>query len=902
MKTISVAFCSGLIAVMVLFTGGNFFPAHADSPLVGEKTLIGDNAGNPAAGVGDGRFLVVWESFSSASSNIQGAFVTEMSDQITPEDTIILGVQKICRPDDPRDCMYPAQMHPAMGFDPVNSEFWVLWADNRDGFLEGAEHSWSIYGTRVDPLGEYMVVYDFPMEESADEQSYPAVSPNADLFVWQDSCHSPNEPHIVGWIKLLDEFPISPYEDGDEVEPAVGFDGTDYLVAWKFFDNAGENSGIYGQIAGGDGELIGEPFLIFSKLCNRIDIAFDGTNYLVVWDSSIGGNRLILCQLVSPAGALVGSRTVFSGGTNMYYPAVAFDGLNYLVVWEWRTLDQNRGIWGQWISTDGERLGEKFQIEAFDTGTSAGNGPDLAFLAQVDTRRYLVVWEESPHRKVYGRLIAPRKPRLTLSAGPANPREQITPAVAGNLGVTHLNLSLDHSAPAPAEISAMTFTFAGNGDLNDILSAGLYRDTTCQGISEDLIGTAVFNGNAVTVDSLTETIAPGADTCFLLKYEFGQASPPCPCSVYGADIRPEDILVTIPDGQLETAGETVNGSVQADYPETELIGDNRRKAKRNKILPDPLSVRLTHGLDTDCRTGWQVRFAIDGIPDGAAGQILGCGGPECVVPFDDAGEARIAFTSGDINGTYDITAVCEPSPGNPYACPPRAIAPLVFHVDVECYLLTLATTPQGTGSVGTSPLDTCYDPGRAVTLTALPNAGSVFDHWEGHLSGNVNPGIITMNEDKQVTAVFASGSSPLDADFSAEPLGGPPTMEVRFTDLSTGVITGWLWDFGDGMTSTARHPVHVYNATGTYTVGLTVAGPGGADTETRTDMITVFIIPGDIDNDGNVTLMDVICSLQISSGHDMNGKPVNPAASIEASHRIGMPEAIYAIQKLADMR
>lgn len=77
------------------------------------------------------------------------------------------------------------------------------------------------------------------------------------------------------------------------------------------------------------------------------------------------------------------------------------------------------------------------------------------------------------------------------------------------------------------------------------------------------------------------------------------------------------------------------------------------------------------------------------------------------------------------------------------------------------------------------------------------------------------------------------------ANFSATPLTGTAPSNVLFTDTSTGNITARSWTFGDGGTSTALQPGHTYTTAGTYTVSLTVTGPGGSHTKTRTGYITV---------------------------------------------------------------
>ena len=82
-----------------------------------------------------------------------------------------------------------------------------------------------------------------------------------------------------------------------------------------------------------------------------------------------------------------------------------------------------------------------------------------------------------------------------------------------------------------------------------------------------------------------------------------------------------------------------------------------------------------------------------------------------------------------------------------------------------------------------------------------------------------------------------------NANFSALPRQGEAPLNVNFFDTSVEYtsceITDWEWDFGDGETSTETSPDHIYTEDGEYTVSLTVTSAGGANTETKTDYITV---------------------------------------------------------------
>lgn len=67
-----------------------------------------------------------------------------------------------------------------------------------------------------------------------------------------------------------------------------------------------------------------------------------------------------------------------------------------------------------------------------------------------------------------------------------------------------------------------------------------------------------------------------------------------------------------------------------------------------------------------------------------------------------------------------------------------------------------------------------------------------------------------------------------EAGFSFSTLGCGSS--VAFVDTSLNLPSTWLWDFGDGMSSTDESPIHTYASSGTYTVMLVAANQNGSDT------------------------------------------------------------------------
>jgi PKD repeat protein len=78
-------------------------------------------------------------------------------------------------------------------------------------------------------------------------------------------------------------------------------------------------------------------------------------------------------------------------------------------------------------------------------------------------------------------------------------------------------------------------------------------------------------------------------------------------------------------------------------------------------------------------------------------------------------------------------------------------------------------------------------------------AGSRFDDSGGSNKGAVY--LLYLNDGTRV---------PPRPDFAATPTTGDVPLAVDFTDLSTGDVTGWSWDFGDGTGSDQPSPSHTY--------------------------------------------------------------------------------------------
>lgn len=78
----------------------------------------------------------------------------------------------------------------------------------------------------------------------------------------------------------------------------------------------------------------------------------------------------------------------------------------------------------------------------------------------------------------------------------------------------------------------------------------------------------------------------------------------------------------------------------------------------------------------------------------------------------------------------------------------------------------------------------------------------------------------------------------VNSSFSISTGSGCIDALVTFTDLSTGPVVNWVWDFGDGNSSVLPSPTHTYESSGLYTITLTV-DDGAGDFDSFSQFYTV---------------------------------------------------------------
>lgn len=183
-------------------------------------------------------------------------------------------------------------------------------------------------------------------------------------------------------------------------------------------------------------------------------------------------------------------------------------------------------------------------------------------------------------------------------------------------------------------------------------------------------------------------------------------------------------------------------------------------------------------------------------------------------------------------GTYNVSLVVSNQTGSDT---------LVQVVTVV--MLDAGFTVSGNMIVGETITFTSTDAGASQWFWDFDDSSGGLGETELHVfqdTGTYNVTLITENSfsclDTITQAVQIISVLP-EASF-ASANDDPCIGSVAFTNTSAN-SSSWSWDFGDGNTSSDQHPVHVYGASGTYTVTLISSNAVGSDTATAQVTVTI---------------------------------------------------------------
>jgi len=203
-------------------------------------------------------------------------------------------------------------------------------------------------------------------------------------------------------------------------------------------------------------------------------------------------------------------------------------------------------------------------------------------------------------------------------------------------------------------------------------------------------------------------------------------------------------------------------------------------------------------------------------------------------------DENLIIARADVNGligcstSSNIAVTVVNNPTGSYACSLATTATSIPFITNTSLLTATLTDPCTASTLNLGNNMTTCNP---VTLNATMS-GAVQYVWQdgstqatyvanspGTYWAKVRVGCCWYSDTIVISGVNAS------ANFSFAPAGCGST--IVFTNTSQG-STSYQWDFGDGFTSTASSPSHVYAGQGAYTVTLIASNACEADTITQT--------------------------------------------------------------------
>jgi hypothetical protein len=354
----------------------------------------------PAAAYDGTNFLVVWEARISVDN--YDIIATRLDSDGTVLDPTGIVVSSAIN-----NQSYPSVAGGTAGF-------FVAWDDYRDGGGGGLK----VYGARTTSAGSVLDTTGILVSSGTNNQDAPSIGTDGTnyLVVWSDYRNPITTSRDIYGVRVdssgnvLDPAGIGiGIANSGQDSPAVAFDGTNFFVVWEDQRNfSGTFADIYGARVGTDGVVLDSSGIGVSTVAEHQrypSVAFDGSNYLVVWEDNRNASKDIYGARVGQDGIVLDSLgiPICTEGEDQHYQSVAFEGTSYLVVWQDRRDPADPDIYGARVNTDGTVL------DTTGFGISTAEGSQGSPSVSTDGTNYLVVWYDNrsgSQPDIYGARVA----------------------------------------------------------------------------------------------------------------------------------------------------------------------------------------------------------------------------------------------------------------------------------------------------------------------------------------------------------------------------------------------------------------------------------------------------------------------------------------------------------------
>ncbi|MCW3071615.1 MAG: hypothetical protein JWO44_1505 [Bacteroidetes bacterium] len=472
-----------------------------------------------------------------------------------------------------------------------------------------------------------------------------------------------------------------------------------------------------------------------------------------------------------------------------------------------------------------------------------------------DTDTMTVYVENTPNISVAGisTVCAGQNTTLSASGGTSYTWSGGSTASTASVTVSPLAATTYYVTSSSLSCGSDTDTVTVNVDTLVIINAFSSDDSICSGQSVNLTATGSVSyqwSGGSTATSSSVLVSPGLSTTYYVTGAVNACGSDTDTLVVFVQATPV-LNVTGTDSLCEGQSTTLTASGATTY---QWSGGSSAATSAITVSPLVSTEYIVTGYNGSCSAIDSVTVSVDTLPVvSLSGLNTICAGQSSTLTA--SGAASYAWTGAVTSSASSVT-----------------VSPLT------------TTTYSVTGSNGACSTAFTYtvqvDPAPAVSITGstLICAGSTAG-YSANASGGTSPyNYLWLNGDVTSsisispsaantvvgvlltdvngcsdTASLIVVSVPLPSAILSGSVSGCGPLSVSFLNESTNAAT-YLWDFGDGTTSTLQDPVHVYPDSGSYSVTLiTTNAAGCSDTLLAGSYVNVFPAPvAAITTSGNV--------------------------------------------------